>query len=276
MSAMVYLAHPIDARNDRQADIDAAAQYARTRLNLQGIWVFDPARAFTVRPDHSPDPRLMEVNYAALDRADGILALLPSLATSVGVPIEIERAARAGKTVVVWRDHVSWVLESMEGVIVSRTLPDAVSALVLALQRPAQPIGPRYTGDGQAPTQAYPDDVGYDLFAYESIDIEPGAVVHVKVEVAIEWPPGYWGLVVGRSSSLPRGLLVNMAVVDPGYRGPMFSVTRNIGPERVLVEAGDRIAQIVPIAAATLGPMTKVDQLSPTTRGTNGFGSSGR
>lgn len=133
-------------------------------------------------------------------------------------------------------------------------------------------------GSGETPRRAYPTDAGLDLFYSGKwpFRIVPGACVDLPAGVAVEGPPDVWFMLVGRSSSFRnRGLLVNPAVIDPGYRGELFAVTRNVGRDRQLIEPGERIAQLIPIGMPRLD-VRVVEKLSDSDRGTNGFGSSGR
>lgn len=133
--------------------------------------------------------------------------------------------------------------------------------------------------DAKLPTQAYQGDVGYDLYftGDSSLMIRPDEVVWVPSEVAIQWPDGVWGLIIGRSSSFEKGLIINTTVIDAGYRGTLGAYTRNISHNWVTIEPDERIAQVVPmpLLAGTFS-MIEVDELDPSERGENGFGSSGR
>lgn len=129
------------------------------------------------------------------------------------------------------------------------------------------------------PSRAYQGDAGYDLYYSGAAPmlIRPDQVTTVPSEVAIEWPPDMWGLIIGRSSSFERGLLVNPTVIDAGFRGDLFAYVRNVSGDWVEVKPDDRIAQIVPMPL--LAPNIVLEEataLSPSERGTNGFGSSGR
>lgn len=129
------------------------------------------------------------------------------------------------------------------------------------------------------PTRAFHGDAGYDLYysGAAPLLIAPGQVVTIPSEVAIQWPDGVWGFIIGRSSSFQRGLLVNPTVIDAGFRGDLFAYVRNVHTDWVTVEPGDRIAQVVPLPLyAELFGMIEVDALDPSERGANGFGSSGR
>ena len=139
----------------------------------------------------------------------------------------------------------------------------------------------RYTGDGAEPSRAYHGDAGFDL-EYNGIApllIESGECVDIPCGVSVEWPDEHmWGMMVGRSSTFRNlGLMVNVAVIDAGYRGELFAVARNITHHPVWVHPGDRIAQIIPMPLLAEGmKMQHAESLSSTMRGANGFGSSGR
>ncbi len=138
----------------------------------------------------------------------------------------------------------------------------------------------RITPQAKIPTRAYSGDAGFDLFYSGSMPqvIMPGFVAHVPSHVAIQWPgDDMWGLMIGRSSSFEKGLLVNPTVIDAGFRGDLFANVRNVSTVVVEINPGDRIAQIVPMPLlARRIEMQEVDQLDPSDRGANGFGSSGR
>lgn len=129
------------------------------------------------------------------------------------------------------------------------------------------------------PVQHYDSDAGFDL-AYAGahpIHISPGECEDVRCGISVQWPPMMWGFLVGRSSSFrKRGILVNPAIVDGGFRGELFAVCRNIGNRDVTVQPGDRLAQIIPMPLLSAGMgVVEVPQLDPSERGENGFGSTG-
>lgn len=123
---------------------------------------------------------------------------------------------------------------------------------------------------------AYPGDAGIDLQCAQSVKIEPGGFADIPTGVSVQLPDGYWAMLTGRSSTLrKRGLLVSQGIIDQGYRGPLFAGVWNLTEEPVYVDKGDRIAQLILLPLFS-GEIVVVDQLDPTERGTNGFGSSGR
>jgi hypothetical protein len=93
---IIYLARPID----QQHDLPPLGVSAVSRLLEQaGFTVYDPGRAWSGEPDGA---FIQRVNDAALQTADGVFAIMHDRQASVGVPMEVERAASMGKTVVVW------------------------------------------------------------------------------------------------------------------------------------------------------------------------------
>ena len=134
------------------------------------------------------------------------------------------------------------------------------------------------SGDARAPARAHVGDAGLDLHAAEPAALEPGARASVGTGVAIEIPAGHAGLVLPRSGLAARhGIaLVNApGLIDSGYRGELRILLLNTGRERFEVAVGDRIAQLLVSPYAAADPV-EVDELESSTRGTGGFGSSGR
>lgn len=133
------------------------------------------------------------------------------------------------------------------------------------------------TPTGLAPTKAYADDAGFDLYCDAELVIEPSTFVDVPLGVAIKVPEGTWGLLTARSSTLRKhGLMVAQGVIDCGYTGPLFAGVWNMTDEPVKVEPGMRLVQYILMTNASLDvEAQQVDELPKTDRGASGFGSSG-
>jgi len=121
------------------------------------------------------------------------------------------------------------------------------------------------------------EDAGMDLHAVESVTLAPGDTKLVPTGLSIELPPGFEaqirprsGLALKHSITLPN----SPATIDPGYRGEIRVILQNLGRETFEIHPGDRIAQMV-IARYEAIEWREGD-LSASTRGTGGFGSSGR
>lgn len=123
-------------------------------------------------------------------------------------------------------------------------------------------------------------DVGYDLHCRFSCSLQPGAFKRIAVgteadalKVAI--PDGYWGFIMGRSRLLEQGLIVSSTPIDSGYRGPLYTFAHNVSLHRIVIEKGERIAQLVLIESQT-PPLYLADVLPASERGEQGFGSTGK
>lgn len=122
---------------------------------------------------------------------------------------------------------------------------------------------------------------GLDLRACideEELVFAPGQRHAVPSGMAIEiGAPGIAGFVFSRSGlGAKQGLTVSQGVglIDPDYRGQIIVSLLNTSGEERRIRRGERIAQLVflPYLHARLAP---ADELSATTRGGGGFGSTG-
>ena len=122
--------------------------------------------------------------------------------------------------------------------------------------------------------------VGADLYACleAPVTIYPGEVYWVSTGIALEVPAGCAGLVYARSSmGVKRGLAPanKVGVVDPDYRGEIRVVLLNHSNQPQTLQPGERVAQFV--ITPVLTPMyEEVEELTDTTRGVGGFGSTGK
>jgi dUTP pyrophosphatase len=129
------------------------------------------------------------------------------------------------------------------------------------------------------PTRAHAGDAGLDLYACESAHIGPGERWSIGTGVAVEIPQGHAGLVLPRSGlAREHGIaLVNSpGLIDSGYRGEIRVLLLNTDPaETFRLAPGDRIAQLLVTPVASAEPV-EAKVLAESTRGSGGFGSSGR
>jgi dUTP pyrophosphatase len=119
---------------------------------------------------------------------------------------------------------------------------------------------------------------GLDLRAAEALTIKPSARALVATGIAIALPENFEAQVRPRSGlAVKFGVTVlnSPGTIDCDYRGEIKVPLINHGTEDFAIARGDRIAQMV-IAPVTQVQLTEVSELSETTRGANGFGSSGK
>lgn len=129
------------------------------------------------------------------------------------------------------------------------------------------------------PTYGTDFAAGADLYACinDACEIKSGETKLIKTGIALEVPVGYAGLIYARSGlASKKGLAPanKVGVVDADYRGEIMVALHNHSNETRIVEPDERIAQFV-ITPYLKANFDLVEELSDTTRGTGGFGSTG-
>jgi dUTP pyrophosphatase len=122
---------------------------------------------------------------------------------------------------------------------------------------------------------------GLDLLAAvpeaEPLVLQPGQYTLVPTGLSIALPEGFEAQLRPRSGLAARhGVTVLNApgTVDADYRGEISVLLINHGGTPFTIRRGERIAQMV-IAPVTQAELVSVTKLSPTGRGSGGFGSTG-
>jgi dUTP pyrophosphatase len=134
-------------------------------------------------------------------------------------------------------------------------------------------------GDGlPLPARATEHAAGLDIVAAENFTLAPGERHAVATGFAIAIPEGYEVQVRPRSGlALKHGItcLNTPGTIDSDSRGEVTVILANLGSEPYDVRRGERIAQLVP-APVLQADFREVAELSQTSRGAGGFGSTGR
>jgi dUTP pyrophosphatase len=129
------------------------------------------------------------------------------------------------------------------------------------------------------PEYATPDSAGMDLLAAvkEELVILPHERALIKTGISIALPKGYEAQVRPRSGlALKHGVTVLNApgTIDADYRGEVGVILINHSDDPFTITHGMRIAQLI-IAPYVRATWEQVDTLEESSRGTNGFGSTG-
>lgn len=159
------------------------------------------------------------------------------------------------------------------------------------------------------PKRADDESAGYDIYAAETVILEPQQKALIATDLAVNIPKGYVGLLTSRSGvSSKTHLVVETGKIDAGFQGHMKINVKNdnqnfnnydilsevytafningeeieLNDEEVLVpygtykiQKGDRLAQLVVVPIWTPELETVEEFESETARGEKGFGSSG-
>ena len=121
---------------------------------------------------------------------------------------------------------------------------------------------------------------GYDLYAAvtEECSLQPHQTVLIPTGLAVAIPPGYFGGVFARSGLASKEGLrpANcVGVIDADYRGEVMVSLHNDCEEARVITPGQRIAQLVVLPFLEVA-FQEEEELSETSRGDAGFGSTGK
>ena len=120
-------------------------------------------------------------------------------------------------------------------------------------------------------------DAGLDIFIASSQTIKAGDTTLIKLQMACESENNQPYLLMPRSSiaKTPLRLCNSIGLIDGGYRGEIMAAVDNIKTEDYSVEPNQRLFQLVAMNGEPIA-FEIVDELSDSTRGEGGFGSTGK
>lgn len=148
-------------------------------------------------------------------------------------------------------------------------------------------------------------DAGYDIFAAETVILEPQEKAKIRTDIAVNIPEGYVGLLTSRSGvSSKTHLVIETGKIDAGFQGNMKINIKNDDLPRLpnlrqaeykdlennyietneketyrlgtyKINKGDKLAQLVIVPILTPELVEVKDFKVKSDRGTHGFGSTG-
>ena len=120
-------------------------------------------------------------------------------------------------------------------------------------------------------------DAGLDLYVLEDIHFNPGETKPIKLGISCQPENGTAYYLFPRSSisKTPLRMSNSIGLIDGGYRGEIMAMCDNIKDFSYTVEKGQRLFQLVATDSSPIH-YELVSDLSETTRGTGGFGSTGK
>lgn len=130
------------------------------------------------------------------------------------------------------------------------------------------------------PVYAKVGDSGFDLRSNVGGTLKPLERMLVPTGLYFELPDGYELQVRPRSGLAAKNgvtVLNTPGTVDTGYRGEIKVILVNLSNDTFTFEKGDRIAQAVVASrvSSDFGDLIEVTEISESSRGETGFGSSG-
>lgn len=129
------------------------------------------------------------------------------------------------------------------------------------------------------PGYAHEGDAGLDLYSTIDHVLQPGARVLIPTGLKMVIPHGYEGQVRPKSGlALTHGITVlnTPGTVDAPYRGEVGVILINLDPKAAYeIKKGEKVAQMV-FNKVEYATFTVAAELTDTTRGAGGFGSTGK
>jgi len=139
-------------------------------------------------------------------------------------------------------------------------------------------------GNVKLPTRANPKDAGMDFFVpndFTSVTLQPNESVLIPSGIKVCVPEGHALIAFNKSGvSTKRNIIKGAEVIDEPYQGQIHIHLFNIGKEPQVINAGDKIIQLIclPVNYCTVEEVFDEVELYNgliTTRGEGGFGSTG-
>lgn len=107
------------------------------------------------------------------------------------------------------------------------------------------------------------------------LNLAPGQRALVPTGLRIELPAGYEAQIRPRSgNALKLGLHVHLGTIDSDYRGEVGVILVNLSDNAIVINDGDRVAQMV-VAKHERVEWIATENLSSTERGEGGYGHTG-
>lgn len=136
------------------------------------------------------------------------------------------------------------------------------------------------------PTTSYSSAAGVDLYSSKKVVLEPKGFALIPTGISVSLPFGTYGQIFSRSGlTVKKQLFTGAGVIDPDYRGEVQVAMFNFSQEEVVLEEGERIAQMVLLhyTSPKIIQIEREDQLAmdnkenkEDVRGEKGFGSTGK
>lgn len=126
------------------------------------------------------------------------------------------------------------------------------------------------------PSYAKKGDACMDIKSSQDITIKAKETIAIPLGFAVELDEGFELQIRNRSGLAKKGLIIpnGIGTIDSGYRGEVHMMLYNSTSKPFTINKFDRIGQMVVNRVPKMN-LCKVQTLSESERGTNGFGSTG-
>ena len=133
--------------------------------------------------------------------------------------------------------------------------------------------------DAKLPAYQTEGSAAADIFACidDPVTLQQGEITTIPTGLVFEIPVGYEVQLRARSGLSAKygiGLANGVGTIDADYRGEVGVLLINLGSEAFVVEPGMRIAQMA-VSPCPQVTFQEIDEVTETTRGAGGYGSTG-
>ena len=132
----------------------------------------------------------------------------------------------------------------------------------------------RLSPDSVLPRRSTKDSTGYDVSASQSTPIAPNSSVTIPLGFSMAFSTKLKCDLRPRSGLSLKGINVALGTIDPDYRGEVKAIVSNTTSTPFMIPIGYRVGQLV-FSPVSYPVPVESPVLSPTSRDTNGFGSTG-
>jgi len=135
-----------------------------------------------------------------------------------------------------------------------------------------------HSDNAQIPKRADEGAAGYDLYAAEDVFIGYRERKLISTDISVQLPHETYGRIAPRSGMSVKGFDVGAGVIDESYAGIIKVLLINNSDENKEIKKGERIAQLIieKCYYADIEQVYDMKEFTPTTRGDQGFGSTGK
>jgi dUTP pyrophosphatase len=95
------------------------------------------------------------------------------------------------------------------------------------------------------PSRKHYNDAGADVYSTVDLEIESHDTVKIPLGFGLELPDNLMGCIYPRTSLVAKGLISHIPPIDSGYRGEIHAIVTNMSSDKIIINKGDRIAQLV-------------------------------
>lgn len=113
-------------------------------------------------------------------------------------------------------------------------------------------------------SKGYIADAGMDVILHKDVMFRPLETTVIELELRLDLPDCYMGMLIARTSAAKQGLIVAMCPIDPNYCGKVNAIVHNVSQNTVQYKQGESFCQLVIVPFVTLDevPYRKIGKRS--------------